>query len=101
MDRTARLDRLYHTHDGPPPKPELRVALLGGPGRADALRHAATLHLHTSLAAEARLATSRRRGGLTAATCRTDAWLSRLTATLAHHRRAAVALLDQRNANSQ
>ncbi|MBK1836965.1 hypothetical protein JHL17_06025 [Azospirillum sp. YIM B02556] len=101
MDRIARLDSLYRTHDGPAPKPELRVTLLGGPGRAIALKRAATLHLHTSLAAEARLAASRRRDGLTAATCRADAWLTRLAATLAHHRRAAVALLDQRNANSQ
>lgn len=101
MDRATRLDSLHSTHDGPPPKPELRAALLGGPGRANAVKRVATLRLHTELAAEARLATARRRGALTATTCRADAWLSRLTATLAHHRRAAVALLDQRNAYSQ
>jgi hypothetical protein len=101
MDRDTRLDSLHRIHDGPTPKPELRAALLGGPDRANALKRAATLRLHTDLAAEARLATARRRGSLSAAACRTDAWLARLAATLAHHRRAAVALLDQRNAYSQ
>ncbi|PWC82306.1 hypothetical protein TSH100_24135 [Azospirillum sp. TSH100] len=101
MDRAARLDSLHRTHDTRPPSPELRVALLGGVDRANAMKRAATLRLHSTLAAEARLSTARRRSALTAATCRRDAWLSRLTATLAHHRRAAVALLDQRNAYSQ
>lgn len=101
MDRAACLNRLHRTHDGPPPKPELRIALLGGPTRANAVKRAATLRLHSMLAAEARLAAARRRSSLSAATCRTDAWLARLAATLAHHRRAAVALLDQRNAYSQ
>ncbi|PWC36442.1 hypothetical protein [Azospirillum sp. TSO35-2] len=102
MDRTARLDSLHRTHDGQPPKPELRLALLGGPSRADALKRAATLRLHTDLTAEARLAIARRRRGLTATSCRADAWLARLAATLAHHRGAAVTLLlDQRNAYSQ
>ncbi|MFP5516858.1 MAG: hypothetical protein ACLGJC_27725 [Alphaproteobacteria bacterium] len=101
MDRAARLDSLHRSHDARPPKPELRTALLGGPGRANAIKRAAVHRLHTDLAAEARLATARRRGSLTASTCRTDAWLTRLAATLAHHRRAAVALLDQRNAYSQ
>lgn len=101
MDRATRLDSLHRTHDGPTPKPELRTALLGGAARANAVKRAATLRLHTDLAAEARLATARRRRGLTATACRTDAWLARLTATLAHHRGAAVALLDQRKAYSQ
>jgi len=101
MDRATRLDNLHRTHDGKPPKQELRSALLGGPDRANAIKRAATLCLHSALAAEARVATARRRSALTAATCRTDAWLGRLAATLAHHRRAAVALLDQRNAYSQ
>ncbi|CAO3352964.1 hypothetical protein [Azospirillum melinis] len=101
MDRAAHLDSLHRTHDAKPPKQELRSALLGGPRRANAIKRAATLRLHSTLAAEARLATARRRGALTAASCRTDAWLARLAATLAHHRRAAVALLDQRNAYSQ
>lgn len=101
MDRAARLDSLHRTHDARPPRPELRTALLGGHIRANAVKRAATLRLHGDLAAEARLATARRRGALTAAACRTDAWLARLAATLAHHRRAAVALLDQRNAYSQ
>ncbi|SMF84347.1 hypothetical protein SAMN02982917_5743 [Azospirillum oryzae] len=101
MDRAARLDSLHRTHDGPTPKPELRTALLGGPARANAVKRAAKLHLHSTLAAEARLAAARRRGALSATTCRTDAWLARLAATLAHHRGAAVALLDQRKAYSQ
>lgn len=101
MDRATRLDSLHRTHDGPTPKPELRTALLGGAARANAVKRAATLRLHSALAAEARLAAARRRGTLTATACRTDAWLVRLTATLAHHRRAAVTLLDQRNAYSQ
>ncbi len=101
MDRVARLDNLHRTHDGQTPKPELRTVLLGGSARANAVKRAATLRLHSDLAAEARLATCRRRGALTATACRTDAWLARLAATLAHHRRAAVALLDQRKAYSQ
>jgi hypothetical protein len=101
MDRAARLDSLHRSHDARPPKPELHLTLLGGHIRANAIKRAATLRLHSDLAAEARLAASRRRGSLTAATCRTDAWLARLAATLAHHRRVAVALLDQRNAYSQ
>ncbi|PWC64555.1 hypothetical protein TSH7_10355 [Azospirillum sp. TSH7] len=101
MDRAARLDSLHRTHDGPTPKPELRTALLGGAARANAVKRAATLRLHTDLAAEARLASARRRGALTATACTTDTWLARLAVTLAHHRRAAVALLDQRNAYSQ
>ncbi|KAA0597734.1 hypothetical protein J2848_001792 [Azospirillum lipoferum] len=101
MDQAARLDSLHRTHDAKPPKQELRVTLLGGPGRANAIKHAATLRQHSTLAAEARFAAARRRGVLTAAACRSDAWLTRLAATLAHHRRAAVALLDQRNAYSQ
>lgn len=101
MERAARLDSLHRSHDARPPTPELRTALLGGTARANAVKRAAMLRLHTDLAAEARLAASRRRGALTAAACRTDAWLTRLAATLAHHRRAAVALLDQRNAYSQ
>ncbi len=101
MDRAARLDSLHRTHDGPTPKPELRTALLGGAARANAVKRAATLRLHTDLAAEARLASARRRGALTATACTTDAWLARLAATLAHHRGAAMALHDQRNAYSQ
>jgi hypothetical protein len=101
MDRAASLDSLHRTHDARPPTPELRTVLLGGAARASTVKRAATLRLHTDLAAEARLASARRRGALTATACRTDAWLTRLAATLAHHRRAAVALLDQRNAYSQ
>ncbi|WP_042701268.1 hypothetical protein [Azospirillum sp. B506] len=101
MDRAAHLDDLHRTHDVKPPRQELRVTLLGGTGRANAIKLAATLRLHSTLAAQARLATARRRGALTAAACRSDAWLARLAATLAHHRRVAVALLDQRNAYSQ
>lgn len=101
MDRATHLDSIYRTHDGRPPKPEHRIALLGGAARANIIKRTATLRLHSTLAAEARLAIARRRGALSAATCRTDAWLARLDATLAHHRRAAVALLDQRNAYSQ
>ncbi|BAI70816.1 hypothetical protein AZL_001780 [Azospirillum sp. B510] len=101
MDRAARLDSLHRSHDGQPPKPALRAALLGGRERANALKRAATLRLHGTLAAEACFAAARRRRGLTAATCRSDAWLARLAATLAHHRGAAVALLDQRKAYSQ
>lgn len=101
MDRAASMDSLHRSHDAKPPKQELRSALLGGAARANAIKRAATLRLHTNLAAEAQLAAARRRRSLNAAACRTDAWLTRLAATLAHHRQAAVALLDQRNAYSQ
>ncbi|MBP2301624.1 hypothetical protein [Azospirillum picis] len=101
MDAGTCLDILYRDHDGPPPAPALRAALLGGTGRANAQRQAAALDLHGTLAAQARLAAARRRNSLTAAACRTDAWLARLAATLAHHRSAAVACRDQRNAYSQ
>ncbi|WP_434615549.1 hypothetical protein [Azospirillum sp. B2RO_4] len=101
MDRAAHLDSLHRAHDGQPPKPELRTALLGGATRATALKRSSKLDLHSTLAAEARLAAARRRGALSATACRTDAWLARLAATLAHHRRSAVALLDQRKAYSQ
>lgn len=101
MDRASRLDALLRTHDGRPPQSDLRVVLLGGETRANALRRAAALYLHESLAAEARLAVAGRRRTQSAATARADAWLARLAATLAHHRRAAVALRDHRKAYSQ
>lgn len=91
MDRSAltQLDDLHRSHDGPPPPEVLQTVLLGGSSRRMPLAHAARLALHSRLAAEARLGTARRRATLPASGASTDPWLSRLSATLAHHRNAA------------
>lgn len=97
------LDALHRRYDGSPSGEELRLATLGGPRRADAVRHAAVMALHERLAAEARLGTARRRAALSGRACVGDGWLKRLTLTLAHHREIAITLSRtvQRNAYSQ
>jgi len=98
----ATLDDLECRHDGPPPAGALRVTVLGGRLRAEAhARVAGTLH-HQRLAAEARLGTARRRIALSGAAAVEDAWLARLTATLAHHRHAATReYLNHRDTETQ
>jgi len=56
---------------------------------------AAARALHTRLIAEARLGAVRRRAALPASVAPGDAWLARLTATLAHHRHAASTLAHE------
>lgn len=106
----SSLTDLHRRYDGAPPREALRVATLGGAVNANALRRAAALTLNERLAADARLATARRRAALPARACLRDAWLARLCATLAHHRDAAIRLrldapapqqADQRKAYSQ
>ncbi|MCW2237909.1 hypothetical protein [Azospirillum canadense] len=86
------LDELERGHDGPPPRRSLKTALLGGGERHAALVRSATRSLHDRLAAEARQGAARRRAALPADGAAADAWLSRLSRTLAHHRHAACAL---------
>ncbi len=94
----SSLTDLHRRYDGAPPREALRVATLGGAANANALRRAAVLALNERLAADARLATARRRAALSARACLRDAWLARLCATLAHHRDAALRLrLDAPN----
>lgn len=93
MDCAAHipLDDLHCFHDGPPPRECLQTVLLGGSKRRAALAQAAASALHSRLAAEARLGTARRRAALPASSAPADPWLTRLSATLAHHRHAACA----------
>ncbi|MBP2293101.1 hypothetical protein [Azospirillum rugosum] len=86
------LAALERSHDGPPPRHALKIALLGGGERHTALALSAARSLHDRLAAEARQGAARRRAALPAAGAAADAWLSRLSRTLAHHRHAACAL---------
>ncbi|WP_454019121.1 hypothetical protein [Azospirillum sp. Marseille-Q6669] len=88
-----RLDDLERRHDDAPPRGVLRTALLDGADRHATLARAAVLRLHDRLAAEARQGVARRRRTLPADRTAGDAWLSRLTAALAHHRNAASLLL--------
>ncbi|AWK87588.1 hypothetical protein DEW08_16395 [Azospirillum thermophilum] len=98
----ALLDDLHRRHDGPPPRHAVRAALFGGGAAWRVLRNRAALAEQARLAAEARTGAARRRAMLPAADCLRDRWLSRLAATLAHHRAAAVRLLEaQRKAYSQ
>jgi len=91
MDRAAQtlLDDLHRSHDGPPPRDALQTTILGGSTRRTALAHAAALALHSRLASEARLGAARRRATLPASSAPADPWLTRLSATLAHHRHTA------------
>ncbi len=100
-DRLSALDTLHRRCEGRPPSDELRVARLDGMPRANALRRTAALTLNERLAADARSALAKRRRALPAHACGDDAWLTRLAATLAHHRHAAAALAAQRKAYSQ
>src|SRR4051794_23583830 len=79
------LTDLYRTHNGPPPRPALRAALLDENSPHEMRRLRAGWTLASRLAADQRLGISRRR-----ASCATsplsDAWLTRLVADLAHHR---------------
>ena len=86
------LDALERSHDGPPPRHSLKAALLGGGERHAALARSAARSLHDRLAAEARQGAARRRAALPAAGAAADAWLSRLSRSLAHHRHAACAI---------
>jgi hypothetical protein len=85
----ATLDDLHRRHDGPPPAHAVRVAALGGRIRADAGMRDAARHHHQRLAADARQGAARRRAALSGIAATDDAWLTRLAATLAHHRHAA------------
>jgi hypothetical protein len=82
------LTDLYRTHNGPPPRPALKAALLDGSSPREVLRIRAGWTLASRLAADQRLGISRRR-----ATCATspqsDPWLTRLVADLALHRATA------------
>ncbi len=60
----SSLTDLHRRYDGAPPREALRVATLGGAVKANALRRAAALALNERLAADARLATARRRAAL-------------------------------------
>ena len=94
-DAPTPLDTLERRYDGTPPRDVLRTARLGGVERHAALAHAAARALHARLIAEARLGAVRRRASLPASAARGDAWLTRLTATLAHHRHAASTLAHE------
>lgn len=85
----ASLDDLHRRHDGRPPEQVLRVAGLGGPARTDRLVRDAARNAHQRLAADAQQGAVRRRAALAGDAVGGDAWLARLTATLAHHRHAA------------
>ncbi|PWC56027.1 hypothetical protein TSO221_02965 [Azospirillum sp. TSO22-1] len=84
-----RIDDLHRRYDGPLPDTVARVAMLGGRGRAEVLSREAARRVHQRLAADARLGAVRRRAGLKADEVAGDGWLTRLCATLAHHRNAA------------
>ncbi|WP_448204512.1 hypothetical protein [Azospirillum sp. sgz302134] len=96
MTRAAHpsTDSLDRSYDGAPPREILRLAMLGGRERHDTRARAAVQRLHGQLAAEARLGAARRRAALPASGAPTDSWLTRLSATLAHHRHAARAIAD-------
>ncbi|WP_247890197.1 hypothetical protein [Azospirillum brasilense] len=83
------MDDLERRHDDAPPRGVLRTALLDGTDRHTALACAAVFRLHDRLAAEARRGAAQRRRTLPADQTAGDAWLSRLTAALTHHRNAA------------
>jgi len=87
--RLARLAALERHHDGPVPPEEI-----AGESESPRCRIAGLHALHQRLAAAARAGAARRRRGLTEAESSADSWLSRLTLTLAGHRRAAVTALE-------
>lgn len=83
------IEDLHRAHNDPVPRDAMRRAMAGGAPRDAALTRAAVVTAHARLAAEARLGAARRRAALAAALAFGDPWLSRLSATLAHHRHAA------------
>lgn len=87
------LEDLERRHDDAPPRGALRTAVLEGAERHTALAFAALIRLHGRLAAEARQGSADRRRALPADRTGGDVWLARLTATLAHHRNSASALI--------
>lgn len=91
--RSSLLEDLERRHDDAPPRGALRTAVLEGGERHTALALAALIRLHDRLAAEARQGSANRRRALPADRTGGDAWLARLTATLAHHRNSANALI--------
>jgi hypothetical protein len=82
------LTDLYRTHDGPPPRPALKAALLDGNSPQMVRRIRAGWTLACRLAADQRLGIARRRAACTTSP-QTDPWLKRLVADLALHRAAA------------
>ena len=82
------LTDLYRAHDGPPPRPALKAALLEGSPTPESRRIRAGWMLACRLAADQRLGISRRRAACTDAP-QSDIWLKRLVADLAQHRAAA------------
>ena len=88
-DSLRRLAELERRYDGPLPAGELA-------GFSESRLHRVRgLHaFHQRLAVAAGAGAARRRRGLTAVLAPADSWLSRLTLTLAWHRRAAVAALE-------
>jgi hypothetical protein len=82
------LTDLYRTHNGPPPRPALKAALLEGSSPHEVLRIRAGWTLSARLAADNRLGISRRRAAC-AASPQSDLWLTRLVADLALHRAIA------------
>jgi hypothetical protein len=82
------LTDLYRTHNGPPPRPALKSALLDGGSPREAGRIRAGWALASRLAADQRLGISRRRAAC-AASPHSDPWLTCLMADLALHRATA------------
>ena len=82
------LTDLYRAHNGPPPRPALKAALLEGSSPREALRIRAGWTLASRLAADQRLGISRRRAAC-ASPPQSDPWLARLVADLALHRATA------------
>ena len=82
------LKDLYRTHDGPPPRPALKAALLDGGSSHMVRRIRAGWTLACCLAADQRLGIARRRAACTNSP-QTDPWLTRLVADLAFHRASA------------
>jgi hypothetical protein len=82
------LTDLCRTHNGPPPRPALKAALLEGTSPHEVRRIRAGWTLASRLAADQRLGISRRRTAC-AASPQSDPWLTRLVADLALHRTTA------------
>lgn len=82
------LTDLYRTHNGPPPRPALKAALLEGSPPQGMRRIRAGWSLACRLAADQRLGISRRRAAC-ASPPQSDPWLTRLVADLALHRATA------------
>ncbi len=82
------LTDLYRTHNGPPPRPALKAALLEGSPPHKVRRIRAGWALACRLAADQRLGIARRRAACTTSP-QTDPWLKRLVADLALHRASA------------